>query len=306
MKDSVVTTVIDPEKCIGCGECVRVCPDETLSMRDGKAEVTGDRSMHCGHCAAVCPTDAVTVGGLEPAARSFATFPMDDRWLAFGRYDLPDLVRLMGSRRSCRNYREMAVSRDLLEDLVKIGITAPSGTNSQKWTFTILPHRQAVLALGRQIARFFEKLNRMAEKPWLRKGLRWIGKPQLDDYFRDYYDSVRQGLRDWRESGRDRLFHGATAAIIVGAMPGASCPAEDALLATQNILLAAHAMGLGTCLVGFAKDALVHDPKMKSTLDIPAEEAVYAVIALGYPDETYRHPAGRKMPVIRYAVFDNR
>ena len=59
-------------------------------------------------------------------------------------------------------------------------------------------------------------------------------------------------------------------------------------------------MGLGTCLVGFAKDALAHDPKLKAFIGIPADETVYTVIALGYPDETYQHPAGRKMPVIRY------
>ena len=38
----------------------------------------------------------------------------------------------------------------------------------------------------------------------------------------------------------------------VATAPGASSPKEDALLASQNILLAAHAMGLGTCLIGFA------------------------------------------------------
>ncbi|MEZ4578721.1 MAG: nitroreductase family protein [Desulfobacterales bacterium] len=39
-------------------------------------------------------------------------------------------------RRSCRNYKETPVPASVLEDLVRIGITAPSGTNSQMWTFT--------------------------------------------------------------------------------------------------------------------------------------------------------------------------
>jgi nitroreductase len=69
---------------------------------------------------------------------------------------------------------------------------------------------------------------------------------------------------------------------------------EDALLATQNILLAAHAMGLGTCLIGFAVAAMERDPAIARFLGIPANEDVHAVIALGHPDETYLRIAGRK------------
>jgi nitroreductase len=128
----------------------------------------------------------------------------------------------------------------------------------------------------------------------LRTLLKWIGKGSLDMYYREYYESVRQGLEDWKLSGRDRLFHGAPAAILVGSRPGASCPAEDALLATQNILLAAHSMGLGTCLVGFAVEALRQAPRIQRTLGIPASEKVHAVIALGYPDVRYGRQAGRR------------
>ena len=49
---------------------------------------------------------------------------------------------------------------------------------------------------------------------------------------------------EWEQNGRDLLFHGATAVIVVASKPGGSNPKEDALLATQNILLAAHSMGL--------------------------------------------------------------
>ena len=75
---------------------------------------------------------------------------------------------------------------------------------------------------------------------------------------------------------------------------------EDAMLATQNILLAAHSMGLGSCLIGFAVEAMRNDPRIKPFIKIPAEETVYAVIALGYPDEAYRRLTGRKKAVVRY------
>jgi len=300
MVERAVTTVIDRDKCIGCGECVRVCPSQTLEMQDGKAAVTGDRSLACGHCVAVCPVEAVRVEALDPHSFRFHTFACRTDWMPWGACDTGELVRLMASRRSCRNFTGEPVPRPVLEDLVKIGTTAPSGTNSQDWTFTTLPSRAAVMKLGNAVGAFFKRINRMAENPLLRHGLRLIGRPELAGYYRDYHQSVAEGLADWEERGRDRLFHGAPAAIIVGSLTGGSCPAEDALLATQNILLAAHALGLGTCLIGFAVSAMQKDSRIKDLLKIPREETVHAVIALGHPAVTYQRLTGRKKAVSRF------
>jgi nitroreductase/ferredoxin len=300
MIQRAVTTVIDRDKCIGCGECVRVCPSQTLEMQDGKAVVTGARSLACGHCIAVCPVEAVRVEALDPHSFRFHTFTCRTDWMPWGACDAGELVRLMASRRSCRNFTGEPVPRPVLEDLVKIGTTAPSGTNSQGWTFTTLPSRAAVMKLGNAVGAFFKRLNRMAENPLLRHGLRLIGRPELAGYYRDYHQSVAEGLADWEERGRDRLLHGAPAAIIVGSLPGGSCPAEDALLATQNILLAAHALGLGTCLIGFAVSAMQKDGRIKDLLKIPREETVHAVIALGHPAVAYQRLTGRKKAVSRF------
>jgi nitroreductase/NAD-dependent dihydropyrimidine dehydrogenase PreA subunit len=299
MVDRAVTTVIDRERCIGCGECVRVCPSQTLALRDGKAAVTGARSLGCGHCAAVCPVEAVRVGALDPHSFRFHSFDCSSDWLPYGAFNTGELVRLMASRRSCRCFDSRAVDRTLLEDLVRIGTTAPSGTNSQGWAFTILPTRAAVLALGNAVGAFFKRLNRMAENPLLRCGLRLLGRPELADYYRDYHQSVAEGLADWEERGRDRLFHGATAAILVGSAPGGSCPAEDALLAAQNILLGAHALGLGSCLIGFAASAMQKDGRIKDVLKIPREENVHVVIAVGHPAVTFQRLTGRRKTVSR-------
>ena len=294
-------TRVDPAACIGCGICIPLCPVDALSMEGELAVRSGDCTLGCGHCAASCPEDAITVPVIDPDALTLRTVSWDRIWEAPGRRDVSDLVRLMGSRRSCRNFTAEPVDRAVLEDLVRIGITAPSGTNSQRWTFTIVPDRASVERIGEVVSDFFRRLNRMAGMAPVRRLSRLFDrKDRLGTYYREYFESVEEALRGWDREGRDRLFHGAPAAILVGAAPGASCPCEDALLASQNILLAAHAMGLGTCLIGFVVEAMRSDRKIARALGIPPGERIYAVIAVGHSAERYRRAAGRKSVVPRY------
>jgi nitroreductase len=272
-----VTTSIDPDSCIGCGLCVEVCPAKTLSMHDGKAVVSGRYSMGCGHCEAVCPVD--------------------------GEYDTAQLVRLMRSRRSCRNYTDREVDPKLLDDLVKIGTTAPSGTNSQLWTFSILASRREVVILGEHVARFYDELNRMAEKSWLRFLSKYFSSDALGKYYRRHYETVRKRLLLWKRKREDALFHGATAVIIVGGKETASSPMEDGLLASQNIMLAAHSLGLGTCMIGFAVEAIKRDKNLRKLLEILDDESIFAVIALGYPAEQYDKAVLRKKIVPHYPAL---
>jgi nitroreductase/Pyruvate/2-oxoacid:ferredoxin oxidoreductase delta subunit len=297
--DRSVTVTIDAAKCVGCEACLQVCPSETLTMVDGKAMVTGQESLGCGHCAAVCPTEAIRVKALDNAVLDFETFSHAPHWLPPGEFPLGELVRLMRSRRSCRNFNDQTVPLNMLEDLVKIGQTAPSGSNCQAWTFTLLPTRDAVRQLSEQVGRFFLRLNRLAQKRLLRSALKWMGRPELDFYYRNYFASIRDGIQDWQQTGRDLLFHGAPAVVLVGGRSGAACPQEDALLAVQNMLLGAHAMGLGSCLIGFAVSAIERAPSLKDFLNIPRDESIYASIAVGFPDEHYLRLPGRKPAPVR-------
>jgi nitroreductase/Pyruvate/2-oxoacid:ferredoxin oxidoreductase delta subunit len=297
-----VTTTIDEELCTGCGLCVQTCPSKTLSMQNGKAAVTGEHSLNCGHCMAICPEGAITVGAIDGSMSRFVSFQADQNWLPYGEFDTAQLVRLMSSRRSCRNFLDKQVAQSLLDDLVKIGCTAPSATNCQLWTFTVLPTREAVMVLGKTVRDFYVKLNSMAEKSWLRMFMKLIGKRELDRYYQEYYEFVKEGVAEFDRTGIDRLFHGAPSAIVVGSKAGASLPKEDAMLASQNILLAAHTMSLGSCLIGMVVEAMKNDRKIQAVIGIPDNETIYAVIALGYPNEVYRRQAGRKKPVSR--VFE--
>lgn len=290
-----VTTVINREACIGCGRCVKVCPSDTLAMEGEKAVIVGDSSLGCDHCRAVCPADAVEVGFADIEAIRPKTFPVETAFQAFGKADTAALFQLMASRRSCRDFdSEQSVPLAELEDLVRFGMTAPSATNNQLWHFSILPDRKSVLALGERCLQFFEKLNRLSEKRSARLFSKLFMKDTLGQYFEGYHDRVQEAIDDFKKNGRDRLFHGAPAAILVSSKPGGSMPHDDCLLATQNMLLAAHAMGYGTCLIGFVVEALKNDKTIQDFLDIPRREKIYAVIAVGKSKEKYKTIAGRR------------
>jgi thioredoxin reductase/ferredoxin len=58
--------VIDPSKCLGCGACVKACPEqshhEVLGLINGKAELVGPTNcIGHGACKSVCPFDAITL-----------------------------------------------------------------------------------------------------------------------------------------------------------------------------------------------------------------------------------------------------
>lgn len=290
--------IIDTAQCTGCGICVEICPYRAIVLQDGRAVTVLDDCFLCGHCQAVCPVNAVQLPQ-RPVWLGLRTMAEGQGVVPHGTTNVSELVALMRSRRSCRKYHSKAVGMAMLEDLVKIGTTAPSGTNSQSWNFIIVPTRADVLVLGGMVADYYRKLNRLAENPLLRFLLRVFGGDRLGRYYRRYYASVAEALRDWDEMGIDRLFHGAVAAILVTGKKAASCPAEDALLATQNILLAAHAMGLGSCLIGFVVEAMRRDTALTKRLGIAADEEIYSVIGLGYPAVNYLRPANRQIVVPR-------
>jgi nitroreductase/NAD-dependent dihydropyrimidine dehydrogenase PreA subunit len=298
--DDLTKPLLDTSRCTGCGLCLDVCPSDVLALENGQVTLTREGCFGCDHCAAVCPTEAITIDSVSTGNIELATVDTGGRWLPFGEFDTALLVRLLYSRRSCRCFLEEPIDRRSLEDLARIGIMAPSGTNSQPWTFTIVPDRQSLLDFGRMIARFYEHLNRLAANPAARLFSRLFMKDKLGRYYRRYHAQIQEALRQWDKSGRDRLFHGATAAILIGTGPGASCPREDALLAAQNIALAAHTMGIGTCLIGFAVEAMRRDRSIHRSLGIPEQEDIHAVIALGKPAVTYLRPAGRKPARIRF------
>lgn len=63
-------------------------------------------------------------------------------------------------------------------------------------------------------------------------------------------------------------------------------PVEDGAIATQNMLLAAHALGLGACWIG--SYGSVYEEKAKKILGIPENKRLLSLISVGFPAESQK------------------
>jgi len=54
-----------PERCIGCGECVKVCPQQALELTSKGIRTDPARCTLCGACTRICPTRAMEMSGEE-------------------------------------------------------------------------------------------------------------------------------------------------------------------------------------------------------------------------------------------------
>ena len=50
------------EKCVGCGDCARICPQKCIKIQDGNAVINGKECIRCYCCHEFCPAKAVRLG----------------------------------------------------------------------------------------------------------------------------------------------------------------------------------------------------------------------------------------------------
>lgn len=58
---SDIAPIIYTRKCTGCGECVKICPQQAILLKENKASIESQRCIGCASCIAVCPSSAIDV-----------------------------------------------------------------------------------------------------------------------------------------------------------------------------------------------------------------------------------------------------
>jgi heterodisulfide reductase subunit A len=56
---SPTTAKVITERCVGCGDCVPVCPYTAIALVEGKSEINAALCKGCGTCVATCPSGAI-------------------------------------------------------------------------------------------------------------------------------------------------------------------------------------------------------------------------------------------------------
>jgi nitroreductase/NAD-dependent dihydropyrimidine dehydrogenase PreA subunit len=285
--------IVNNVKCISCGKCIEVCPKDVFSFNiNKKLTISSEGCMLCSHCYNICPVDAIS---FSEALKSvyFVSFDYSEKLKGSGDYSTEEIVNIIRSRRSVRRFKNETLHDNEIRDLVEFATTAPSGSNCQEWAFTVLNGRSKVWDLALEIKEFFRNLNRLAGSRLIRYLSFFFMGRALINYYRDHYDSVEMAVEE-SAKGRDLLFHGAPAVIIIHGPVNGSTPVEDGAYAAYNICLLAHYMNIGTCLIGFAVEAINRRKEIKLKFKIPTHHRVHAVIAAGYSDVKFLKQSLRK------------
>ena len=58
---SDVSPKVKKKKCVGCGDCVRHCAGEAISLKEKKASIDPEKCVGCGECILICPNGAIDV-----------------------------------------------------------------------------------------------------------------------------------------------------------------------------------------------------------------------------------------------------
>jgi nitroreductase len=190
-----------------------------------------------------------------------------------------DLYEAIYGRRSHRRYRPEMPPREVLERVIEAALWAPSGTNAQPWEITVLAGqpRDEFVALASQALDRLMPLLRLAEVP--EKGQKLVAQ-----FFKNLGD--------------------APVVIAVTIFKNPHDPVNMANLQSgaalmQNLLLAAHAEGLGTC---WMTGVLFVEQELLKFLGKP-DRQLLAITPIGYSAKEPPVPP-RKDREVRWLGFE--
>jgi len=271
---------IDPQTCTNCGICISECPAKTIRKEQESARIIQAGCIECSHCGMVCPVNAVRVDGQELPA-----YPGD--LAALTKEELHD--HLILSKRSVRKYKSAPLNQSDLKAIMLAGETTATATNTQ-YCDALLFQGPEVPVFAADLARILLKVVRIGLNPAGRFLLRaaGLGRYAQKETITGFYHMLTRTL----EGKADPLFHGAPAVVVLTypAAKGKRFGRTDCAIAGENMMLSAHARGIGSCMIGFAEAALF-SKRNREKIGVPKDRKIGLIFTLGYPDVKYfRYP----------------
>jgi len=179
-----------------------------------------------------------------------------------------EVLKAIYSRRSVRSYKEKPVPKELIEELLNAAVMAPSAHDSQSWNFTVVESA--------------ELINKLNDKAAELRGM--IGK------------GMKLGLK---LAGKGTIFYNAPLLIVISGKADYKYLKDDVNLAVQNMFLAAHSLGLGSCWIGYAK-VLNNDKESRKELAIPEGFEIVAPLIFGYPKKQDKKIPERNPKILKW------
>lgn len=202
-----------------------------------------------------------------------------------------DLFEAIYTTRAMRRLKPDPIPDDVLRSILDAAIRAPSGGNTQGWSFVVV--RDA--ALRRQLGDLWRPLAETLFAP----GSRYRRLVESDDA------AVAAQTSRMMRSVLHLAEHMHEAPVIViaclntGGRPTDLTAGSSIYPAVQNLMLAARAHGIGTTLTTIHRQR--HD-EVRQLLGIPAEVDTAALIPMGYP--TGRWGVAQRKPLEELAFGD--
>jgi nitroreductase len=190
----------------------------------------------------------------------------------------------INSLRSVRKFKPDPIPEDKLKIVLQSASKAASGSNTQPWEFVVVRDAQVKAHL---------------KEPMLRTWLaRLAGSTGMSPRMRDVYDEATEMLRNTEK----------VPVIIYCCVDlnrvGKSEEVRYASIypAVQNLMLAAHAIGLATCLTVHGSTLTRGEPEVKKILGIPEHVKIACLIYLGCPAVRLGRP--RRKPVEKFVHYN--